>query len=51
MERLLKGGCDRLAPSKLSLVNDYTKYVGGVDRKDALTESYVFVKPSNGQSR
>ena len=44
VERLLKGGCDRLAPSKLSLVNDYTKYVGGVDRKDALTIDFLFLK-------
>ena len=31
MEKLPKRGRDELSPSKLSLVNDYNKYMEGVD--------------------
>ena len=43
MEKLPKRGRDELSPSKLSLVNDYKKYMGGVDRNDALVGNYTCV--------
>ena len=44
MERLPKRGRDGLAPSKFSLVNDYNKYMGRVDRNDALIGNYTCVR-------
>ena len=41
MEKLPKRGRDELSPSKLSLVNYYNKYVGGVDRNYALIGNYT----------
>ena len=50
MERLPKRGRDGLAPSKFSLVNDYNKYMGGVDRNDALIGNYTCVRKTFKQT-
>ena len=44
MEKLPKRGRDELSPSKLSLVNDYKKCMGGVDQNDALIGNYTYVR-------
>ena len=41
MEKLPKRCLDELSPSKLSLVNDYNKYMEGVDRNGALIGNYT----------
>ena len=43
-EKLLKRGRGQLSPSKLSLVNDYNKYMGVVDRNEALIGNYTCVR-------
>ena len=35
--------------SKLTLINDYNRYMGGFDRNDTFIGNYAFVKPSNGK--
>ena len=44
MEKLPKRGRDELSPSKLSLVNDYNKYMEGVDQNDGLIGNYTCVR-------
>ena len=44
MEKLPKRGRDELSLSKLSLVNDYKKYRGGVNRNDALIGNYTCIR-------
>ena len=44
IERVPRRGRDEIAPSKLSLVNDYNKNMGGVDHNDALTSSYSSIR-------
>ena len=39
-----KRGDDELAPSKLALVNDYSKFMDGVDRNDVLVGNYSCVR-------
>ena len=46
-ERLPKRGRDELAPSRLALVNDYNKFMGGVDRNDALVGNYSCVRKTS----
>ena len=43
IERVPKRSREETAASKLSLVNDYNKFVGGVDWNDALTGNYSSV--------
>ena len=45
-EKLPKRGRDELAPSKLALVKDYNKFMGGADRNDALVDNYSCVRKS-----
>ena len=45
-EKLSKRGRDELAPSKLALVKDYNKFMGGADRNDALVDNYSCVRKS-----
>ena len=44
MERLSKWGRDGLAPPNLSLVNDYNKYMGEVDKNDTPTGNYTYAR-------
>ena len=44
IERVPKRGREETAASKLSLVNDYHKFMGGVDRNDALIGNYSSVR-------
>ena len=43
IERVPKRGREETAASKLSLVNSYNKFTGGVDRNDALIGNYSSV--------
>ena len=43
-ERAPISGLEDLGGSKLSLVNDYIKYMGSVDRNDALIGKYASVR-------
>ena len=43
-ERAPKRGREDLGWLKLSLVNDYDKYIGGVDCNDALIGNYTSVR-------
>ena len=44
IERLPKRGREEAAASKLSLVDDYNKFMGGVHRNDALIGNYSSVR-------
>ena len=44
IERVPKRGREEAAASKLSLVDDYNKFMGGVHRNDALIGNYSSVR-------
>ena len=44
IERVPKRGREETATSKLSLVNNYNKFIGGVDQNDALIGNYSSVR-------
>ena len=43
-KRYPKRGCDELAPSNLAMVNDYSKFMDGVNRNDALVGNYSCIR-------
>ena len=43
-KRIPRRGRNEIPPTKLSFVNDYNKYVGGVDRNDAFIDNYTCVR-------
>ena len=45
-DRIPKRGRNEIPPTKLSLINDYNKYMGGVDRNDARIGNYAYVDKS-----
>ena len=42
-ERIPKRGCNEIPSTKLSLISDYNKYMGGVDRNNAFIGNYTCV--------
>ena len=44
IDRVPKRGREETAASKLSLVNDYNKFIGGVDRNDAVIGNHSSVR-------
>ena len=42
-EKIPEKGRNQIPPNKLSLINDYNKYMGGVDRNSAFIGNYTYV--------